>query len=345
MSLKKEAPMTKIIFLVSSVSLVVVMALGMIAYSFNSIGGQIKSVSQISGNFGGSYGITNLTQEDKKASSGVSSTTLKFDIVGKTALPLTYSLDYLTKSLKSIKDPGLININASGTSDDKKENLDLNYYATSNEDYKNSEFQKVNNMLTELTAMKATNVKIVSQPAENGGRSNDIELHLSNTTVDSQNFRNLWSGAMKIIEKQDNISLGNTYKLTLVSDFPNDNANASVKISALMYSMETLAAAKEISPLMWSTLTAYSMPSGGFSLLNAQEVDYVISPKATTSKVTIQLRGAQPDAATVNALVASFRSTALARDDVYFAYSYITSLKYVDTLDDAYTEYSTNIVY
>jgi len=57
------------------------------------------------------------------------------------------------------------------------------------------------------------------------------------------------------------------------------------------------------------------------------------------------LPGDQPDEATVNNVVAAFRTAAYADDSVYFAYSYTTSIKYANAKSDAYTEYSSNIPY
>jgi hypothetical protein len=337
--------MPKVIFLGLSVIVVVAIVSGMLFYGFNNATGQVRSVAQISGNFGKPYGITDLNQIENKARSGVASTTLDFNIVGAAGTPLNYSVDYIAKALKSVENPGIVNIVTEGISSDNKEKFALSYYATSEEDYKGEEFSKVNRIVTDLTELNTGEVKVISEPAENGGRSNEIEIHANGAAIDSPNFTNLWREAVSIIEKQKNVNEGNTYKLTLVTDEAEDSGFAKVKVEAFMYNEELVATAKEIDALMWSTLTAYSTPKGGFSFLNAQEVTYVISPKPTASKVTIVMAGAQPDAPTVDTLVTTFRTEAYKKENVYFGYSYVTALKYAENPDDAYTEYSSNIIY
>lgn len=341
---KNNGLMGKVLFLGGSTVVVLAIALSMLFYGFNNVTGQVKSVSQISGNFGNAYGINGLTQVENKAQSGIASTTLDFSIAGAAGIPLTSSIEHVTKALKSVENPGIVNIETEAISNDKKQKLALSYYATSDEDYKGEEFAKVNRIVNALTELSASEVKIVSEPAENGGRSNEIEIH-SGAAADSPNLRSIWRETIEIIESQKNVDEGNTYKLTLISDPAEDSGNAKVKVEAFMYNAELVSAAKEIDTLMWSTLAAYSIPKSGFSFLNAQEVNYVISPKETTSKVTIVMAGAQPDAATVDGLVSTFRTEAYKREDVFFAYSYVTALKYAENLDDAYTEYSTNIIY
>lgn len=338
---RNERFFPKFVFVTLTLLVCAVIAGFMIWVSFSGSFGNPKSVANLSGAFGGSYGVSNLTQQRDHAASGLDSTTLTFDLKELPAAPLPYSLSYVGNAIGRIPDPGIVNIVAKGVTTDNNK-INVNYYAGTPQDYSSSAFSQINDVVNELVNAGAKDITLTSKPSSNGGRKTDIVVSTQGLTLQQgDTYQQMWSKVIGSISKYGTDKVNNSFTVSLKNKQDN---GISVTVNTTIFDQATLDRASKLDTTVWNTLAAYSS-SPSFVALKPQEVIYSLSPKATTSKFSLVFPGKQGDAATTNGVITAFQTAVNSTPTVSFINSYTTSLKYAGTPDEFYTNYSSNIVW
>lgn len=338
---RNERFFPKFVFVTVTLLVCAVIAGFMVWFSFSGNFGNPKSVANLSGAFGGSYGVSNLTQKRDHAASGLDSTTLTFDLKELPSAPLPYSLSYVGSAIGRIPDPGIVNIVAKGITTENNK-INVNYYAGTPQDYSGKAFSEITDVTNELVSAGAKDITVTSKPSADGGRKTDIAVSTKGLNLQQgATYQQMWSKVIGSVTKYGTDKTNNSFTVSLTNKQDN---GISVTVDTVIFDQASLDRSTKLDTAVWDTLTAYSS-APSFVALKPQEVVYSLSPKATTSKFSLVFPGKQGDAGATNGVVTAFQAAVNNTETVSLINSYITSLKYAETPDEFYTNYSSNIVW
>lgn len=344
----KVGPKVMVIIIALLVSLLI--AVGVFYPVFNNNSIRPESISDISGMYGGGKGIANITQTRESSPSGVDATTLHFEVAETSTAPVSYSVEYMADTLANIRNSGIVNLSIEGKGKIKERDIsvDVKYYAASDTDYSDGSFMKVNRLIETLMELGAEDISIVSTPTVDKGRTVDVKMSTTDWDVEAFSFKQLWGKTVTALQTSGTLDSQNVYTLSLTNNTPEVEEGqvqrTATTLRTMFYDADTLEMSKNPSPEMWSTVVAYSK-NKDFGFATIKEVIYTLSPKETSSKIALIIHGEQPESDGVNALVTKFEETALKNVKVHFPYEYTTSIRYSNSADEVYTNYSSNIIY
>lgn len=353
---KGERLLPKLAFL--SVITVVAVGAGLgIVYTGmqNSVINPTKA-SDLRGSFASAYGVKNITQDQGDTASGVGSTSVKFNIKPSDNVPVSYSIQYVGEAIANFRSDEVVNVIASGepvpetekkdkTETDQSEEaaskFNFDFYAASKDDYSNGSFKSINNVFEGLYNLGADSVSLTSKPTIGGGRSNDVTIRTTGYSYDQSGLEALWNNAVNTIGTQGDLDGNTVYKVKVINSDGGDN-KVSGEVNSLFYNKESFNKARDIDPKIWANISAYT--ESNFSFLSLKGFKYYQSLNPTESKMTLDLAGNQPDSNGIDKIVDQFTKESLDTEGVWYNGTYITSFRYENSVDDAWTQYSSNIV-
>ena len=352
---KSERLFPKIAFLSLAIVIASAGGLGIVYEGIQRGNYEPKEASDISGGFGSAYGISNITRQDGNTSSGGGSVSVDFQIDPLSdSAPASYSIQYMGEAIAGLTSGEVVNVIAKEkeaepvaegeTPAPEKAEFDFSYYAAAPSDYKDGSFKSVNDVFDGLYSLGAKSVDIKSTPTLGGGRSTDVTMTVAGWSYEAGGIKTLWNSAVSTISSQGDLEGNNLYNVTIVNSATSDKSVAA-KISATFYDQASLEKSQNIDDRIWQNISVYSNSNNNFTSLGIKEIDYRQSLGDTRSKMTVILAGDQPDAATITKAGDTFRQASIDNEDVWYFNTYMTSLKYVNSTDDVWTEYSSNIVY
>lgn len=352
---KGERLLPKLAFLSAITVLAVGAGLGIVYVGMQNSAINPMKASDLRGSFASAYGVQDITQEQGDTT-GVDSTSVKFKIKPSDDVPVSYSIQYVGEAISNFRSDEVVNVLASGApvpeskDKDKAETdaaeeaaskFNFDFYAASKDDYKNGSFKSINNVFENLYNLGADSVSLTSTPTIGGGRSNDVTIRTTGYSYEQSGLENLWNSAVNAIGEEGNLDGNTVYKVKIINT-PENKEGVSGEVSSLFYNKATFDKARDIDPKIWNNIRAYT--DTNFQFLGLKGFKYYESLNPTESKMTLNLSGKQPDSKGINSVVEKFTEAALDTEDVWYNGTYITSFRYENSTDDAWTQYSSNIV-
>jgi hypothetical protein len=338
---KSERILPKVLVIALALLTSVGLGAGIVYVGVTSFIGDPKTYAEVMPGFATEYGVRNVTKPtDNNVVTGLPSQTLSFE-AGKTSngTEAPYATEYMGGLVSEFENNNPINLLAYGKNQSDKGKVEFDFYSATKKDYTGDTYNRLNNIFASLYESGTGNLKIVSTPTVNGSRATDITITIPTGSI---GVKNAYESALTSINRSNLLNGKNLFTLTVQQSGNAEEKIVGTKVKSFFYDENTFQNAKNIDILIWDTLDNYA-DEAGFEFMNIKDVGYEIGLKPTDSKLTLILQGDQPDAGTANDIAGRFREEARTNDRIYFPYSYITALRYENSVDDFFTEYATNI--
>lgn len=298
------------------------------------------NITTISGNFGSTYGIHNISHNSDDSLNGLPSTTvsfnLPFDKTSNVEEGLSYVGDWLsendTETVTNLKVTPDAQASDSGS-------YTYKYYAASSADYQDRTFSLAASQFTGLLETDFSKLDYTSEPTTSGHRVVTVNAELDSASSNgSYNGSPLETGWNALVSKLDVNQPGTTYKLSLsITD-----RGVTQRINASFDNDKEMIGLQNFDDRVWSTLDSYATNYGSTMKVASITYDFV-SPKSNNNRFNIVLQGDQPkDGNAVNALTTKFAGQAAKDDQVMFIWSNETTLRYSNNESPVFIQYPSN---
>jgi hypothetical protein len=298
------------------------------------------NITAISGNFGSTYGIHNISHDSDDSLSGLPSTTvsfnLPFDKTSNVEEGLSYVGDWLgendRETVTNLKVTPDAQASAAGA-------YTYKYYAASSADYQDRTYLDTVGQFTGLLDTDFAKLDYTSEPTTSGHRVVIINAELDPSSSNSSyNDEPLEAGWDTLVSKVDATQPGTTYKLSLSIA----NGGVSKRVNASFSNDKEMIGLQNFDDRVWSTLNTYTSNYG--PVMKVASVTYnFVSKESNNNRFDIVLQGDQPkDGNAINALTTKFAGQASKDDEAMFIWSNETTLRYSNNESPVFIQYPTN---
>jgi hypothetical protein len=277
-------------FVTALVATSVTISGGVLVYANELSKTSVETLSDISGSYQRSIGYSSVSQEQETSDTGLISTTIKGNLSLSSNGGPANTLAVLRDDIQKVNTGELVNVDMALVDEEKKQNINIKYYASSSEDYADGSFNSVIDTVDAITETRLSEYDITVRPGLNG-RHITVEGSLSGLVNEEDPFENkddvIQVAQKDLLAKTDASMLrqpGDVFDVTFIDEAPaGDEAFIPLTVQTIYDSDSSFEQANNLDFPMISKLV---MP-GSYSYLAPKAVKYVNTPSINSGQLIV----------------------------------------------------------